>query len=123
MADVSEQLLAGHYLASKRPAYSTEVVRTDGGGAHHNSRWANPLSQWDVTIPVCKRTSAQYLAAIALFDAAKGSGATFIFHDPVACADVECWILDDTLTITPNGNLVQIEFSVEEYRASGNSPP
>lgn len=123
MADVSQQLVANSYIATKRPKYATEVVRTDGGGAHHNSRWASPLAQWDVTIPFCKRTDPRYLAAIALFDAALGSGLTFIFHDSVACEDVEAWILDDTLAITPNGNLVQVEFSVEEYRASGNSPP
>ncbi len=116
MADVSQTLVTGSYSAQKRQAYSTEVVRTDGGAAHHNSRWSGSLSQWDVTIPFCKRNSAQYLAAVALFDAALGSGLTFTFHDTVGCVDVECFILDDTLTITPNGNLVQVEFAVEENR-------
>lgn len=116
MADVTEQLAAG-YVAVKRPAYSTEVVRTDGGATQRNSRWADPLSSWDVTIPFCRRDSAKYLAAVALFDATLGSGLSFTFHDPVACEDVEAFIVDDTLSITPNGNLVQIEFAVEEKRA------
>ena len=116
MADVLATLVAGSYIATKRPAYATEVVRTDGGSTFRNSRWSAPLSQWDVTIPVCKRSSPQYLAAIALFDACLGSGLTFSFHDPVACADVEAVILDDTLTITPTGNLVEVAFAVEEFR-------
>src|ERR1051325_2156847 len=82
VADVGEQLVLGSYRAVKRPAYSTEVVRTDGGNAHHNSRWSDPVSRWDVTIPDCKRSAPQYLAVVALFDAVLGSGLTFTFHDP-----------------------------------------
>jgi len=115
MADVSEQLAPG-YIAVKRPAYSTEVVRTDGGGRHGNSRWAAPLATWDVTIPDCRRSSARYLNVVALFDAVLGSGLSFTFHDPVDCADVEAFIVDDTMTITPNGNLVSVQFAVEEKR-------
>lgn len=117
MADVSEQIAAGRYIATKRDAYSTEVVRTDGGGEHRNARWAAPLAEWDVSIPLCKRNSAEYLAAVALFDAIKGSWKSFTFHDPVACADVEVRLLDDTLSITPQGNLVAIDFAVREERA------
>lgn len=122
MADSSLQLTSGKYLAVKRPLYSTEVVRTDGGGTQRNSRWSRRLSTWDVTIPWCKRTSTEFQAADALFEDLLGSGRTFTFHDPVDCVDVEACILDDTLTITPNGNLVQVEFAVEEVRNSGNSP-
>lgn len=122
MADVTEQLVAGSYSAVKRDRYATEVIRTDGGGAFRNSRWASPLAQWDVSLKPCRRSDAIYTAATALFDAALGSGLTFTFHDPVACADVEACILDDTLSITPNGNLVMVEFAVEEVRPSGNSP-
>lgn len=116
MADVTEQLVLGSYTAVKRPAYSTEVVRTDSGSTFRNSRWGASLATWDVSIPACKRNSAWYLAAIALFAAVKGSAKTFTFHDPVACADVEACIVDDSLSITPSGNLVQVEFAVEEYR-------
>lgn len=122
MADSSLTLTAGRYLAVKRPAYSTEVVKTDGGGSHRNSRWAARLSQWDVTIPWCKRNSTEFLACDALFEDVLGSGRTFTFHDPVDCVDVEACIADDTLTITPNGNLVQVDFTVEEIRNDGNSP-
>lgn len=116
MADVSEQLTAGKYSAVKRPAYSTEVVRTDGGREQRNARWAAKLSAWDVVIPWCSRSSTQYLAVVALFDATLGSLRTFTFHDTVACADVEARFLDDELTITPDGNLVQVSFSITEDR-------
>jgi uncharacterized protein (TIGR02217 family) len=117
MADVSEQLAPG-YIAVKRLAYRTEVVPTDGGRKQRNSRWSAKLAQWDVTIPRCRRSSAAYTAVIALFDATLGSGLSFTFHDPVDCVDVECFILEDSLVITPLGNnLVEVEFSVEEKRA------
>ena len=122
MADSSLQLVAGTYKATRRPFYSTEVVRTDGGGRHGNSRWANRLAQWDVTIPFCKRNSAAFLAVEALFDDVLGSGRTFIFHDTVGCVDVEVVILDDTLDETPEGNLVQVNFAVEQARNDGDSP-
>lgn len=116
MADLTEQLLAGKYTATKRDKYSTEVVQTDSGATFRNSRWSAPLAQWDVTVPWCRRNSAQYLAAVALFDAALGSGKSFWFHDPVACADLEAVIVDDTLSVTPDGNLVQLDFVVEQVR-------
>lgn len=122
MADVVNQLVAGSYSARKVDRYSTEVVRTDGGGTFRNSRWASSLSQWDVTLKTVNRTHSIYTTAVALFDATLGSGLTFTFHDPVACADVEAVILEDSITITPTGNLVTVEFSVEEARPSGNSP-
>lgn len=116
MADVAEQLVAGSYIATRTDRFATEVIRTDGGATFRNGRWSTPLSSWDVTIPYCKRNAPQYTAVLALFGATLGSQSTFTFHDPVACADVDCVILEDTISITPNGNLVQVEFSVEEYR-------
>lgn len=121
MADVTQQL-TDRYSAVKHDAYSTEVVTTDGGEEFRNARWAAPLATWDVVIPFCSRSSTHYSAVVALFAATLGSLRTFTFHDKVACADYEVRLVDDTLSFTPNGNLVQIEFSVKEVRASGDSP-
>lgn len=121
MPDVALQLTSGRYTAVKNDLWSTEVVQTDGGSEHRNQRWSAPLSEWDVTIPFCKRSSTEYLAALALFAATKGSFYTFTFHDPVACEDVLVRFVDDALRFSANGNLVQIDFTVREVRA-GDSP-
>lgn len=116
MADIVETLTAGTYLATKRDKWSTEIVETDGGFEFRNQRWETPLAEWDITIPFCKRDSAKYTSAVALINAAKGSLNSFSFHDPVACEDVDVRILEDSMSFTPDGNLVQIEFSVREVR-------
>lgn len=116
MADTALQLIVGSYTATKRPAYSTEIVRMKGGGSHRNADWDEPLATWDVTVHPCQRNSAEYLATVNLFGAVFGSQGTFWFHDPKTCTDIEACILDDELTITPVGNLEEISFAVEEYR-------
>ena len=116
MADVALTLVPNSYLATKRKRYSTEVVRSDNGETFRNSMWSAPLSQWDVTIPFCRRSAPQFLAAEALFDAVLGSGLSFWFRDPAGGAEIECCIVEDTLASTPNGNTVQLEFSVEAIR-------
>ncbi len=121
MADVALQLTA-RYVATKRRAYSTEVVTTDGGAEHRNARWSASLSEWDVTIPACKRSSADYLALIALFEATLGSLRSFTFHDKVACLDFEVRFVDDEINVTPVGNLVEASFAVRQVRLSGDSP-
>lgn len=122
MADIAQQLTRGSYSATKRDMWSTEIVQTDGGQEFRNQRWTAPLAEWDVTIPFCKRNSTQYLAATALLAAAKGSWNTFTFHDTVDCVDVQVRLVDDSMAFTPNGNLVQIDFTVKEVRLNGNSP-
>lgn len=123
MADVTERLTrrieAG---AVKRNAYSTEIVKTDGGSEHRNQRWSAPLAEWDISIPPSRRNSVDYVAAAALFEAVKGSMFTFDFHDVETCDDVEVRIKDDTITYTGVGNLASIDFTLVEVRASGDSP-
>lgn len=117
MADVTERLTTRvESGATKRLAYSTEVVRTDGGNEFRNQRWSAPLAEWDILIPPCKRNSADYTAALALFAATKGSFKTFDFHDVETCADVEVRIKDDTIEITGVGNLAQIAMTLVEVR-------
>lgn len=117
MADVTERLTTRiEASAVKRNAYSTEVVRTDGGAEHRNQRWSTPLAEWDITIPPSKRNSADYAAAVALFAAVKGSLLTFSFHDVETCADVEVRIKDDTITFSGVGNLASIDLTLTEVR-------
>jgi uncharacterized protein (TIGR02217 family) len=116
MADVLLTLVSGTYSAVKRPLYSTEVVKTDGGATHRNARWSQPLPTWDVTTKWMKRTSPEFLALLALFEATKGSHLSFSFHDTVECEDVDVFFVDDVLDITPNGNLVQASFTLEAER-------
>lgn len=117
MADVTERLPSRIEAgATKRVFYSTEIVRTDGGNQFANQRWSDPLAEWDITIPLMKRNSADYTATIALFAATKGSALTFSFHDVETCADVEVRIKDDTLSITGEGNLATISMTLEMAR-------
>ncbi len=117
MADVSERLPSRiEASAVKRPAYSTEIVRTDGGGVHANARWSGSLAEWDINIPPCKRNSQDYLATMALFDAVRGSHLTFDFHDVETCADVEVRIKGDQIAITGVGNLATIGMTLEQAR-------
>lgn len=103
-------------MGVKALAYSTELVRTDGGAVHANSRWEAPLATWSVTSPPLKRTDADYLATLALFDAALGSAETFAFHDVELCEDVEVRFREDTIRFQPEGNLVRLMFELEEVR-------
>lgn len=117
MADLTERLTTRiESGAVKRNTYSTEIVQTDGGAEQRNQRWTNPLAEWDITIPPCKRSSADYVAAVALFAAAKGSLFTFAFHDVETCADVEVRIKDDSIVFTGIGNLAQIDFVLMQVR-------
>lgn len=123
MADVTERLTSRiESGATKRLAYSTEVVQTDGGREQRNQNWVSPLSEWDISIPPSKRNSADYAAALALITATKGSWLSFDFHDVETCADVEVRIKDDSITFTGVGNMAQIDLTLVEVRPSGNSP-
>lgn len=102
--------------AVKRLMYRTEVVDTDGGTEHRDGRWVNPRAEWDVTVPPAKRTSAEYTETTSLFAAAKGSLDTFMFHDPVSCADIEVRFKDDTLVMQGVGNMVTLSFTLIEVR-------
>jgi len=123
MADVTERLTSRiEASAVKRNAYSTEIVRTDGGAEYRNARWAEPLAEWDITIPPSKRNSADYAAAVALFAVTFGSLLTFDFHDIETCADVEVRIKDDSIVFTGVGNLASIDLTLVEVRSYGDSP-
>jgi hypothetical protein len=104
-------------MGVKSLSYSTEVVRTDGGAVHANSRWEEPLATWSFTTAPMKRNDADYLDTKALFDAALGSADTFLFHDVEECADVEVRFREDTMGFQPEGNLVRLVFEVEEVRS------
>lgn len=117
MADVTERLPSRvEASAVKRVFYSTEVVRLDGGGVVTNQRWNASLAEWDISIPLLNRGSADYAAVVALFDAVKGSALTFDFHDVETCADVEVRIKDDTLVFQGVGNRATASLTLEEAR-------
>lgn len=102
--------------AVKRLVYSTEIVTTDGGAEQRNARWTEPRAEWDCTIPAVRRNSVEYLETTALFASALGSFDSFMFHDPIACADVAVRFKDDTLTMEGVGNLVTLSFTLTEDR-------
>jgi hypothetical protein len=104
------------HMAVKQDGYSTEAVRTDGGGVFTNSRWEEPLATWSVTSAPMKRSAADYIDTKALFNAALGSGDTFAFHDVEICDDVAVRFKDDTLRYIPEGNLVRLAFELEQDR-------
>lgn len=104
-------------MGVKSLSYSTEMVRTDGGAVHANSRWSEPLATWQFTTAPMKRTHADYLDTKAIFEAALGSAETFLFHDVEECADVAVRFRDDTMSFQPEGNLVRLVFELEEVRA------
>jgi hypothetical protein len=123
MADVTERLTSRIEAgAVKANAYSTEVVRTDGGAEHRNARWGAPLAEWDITIPPSRRNSADYAAAVALFAATLGSLRSFNFHDVETCGDVEVRIKDDSIVFTGVGNMATISLTLVEVRSNGDSP-
>jgi hypothetical protein len=103
-------------MGVKSWAYSTEVVRTDGGQVHVNSRWEEPLATWSFTTAPMKRTDPDYLDTKALFLAALGSADTFAFHDVEECEDVAVRFRDDAMGFQPEGNLVRLVFELEEDR-------
>jgi uncharacterized protein (TIGR02217 family) len=117
MADVPDRLPSRiEASAQKRRFYSTEIVRTDGGLQHTNQRWAEPMAEWDIEVPLIKRNSQEYLAVEAVFEAAKGSMYTFDFHDVETCEIVEVRIKEDTIVINGVGNLVTIAMTLEKAR-------
>jgi hypothetical protein len=117
MADVAERLPERiESGAVKRMFYSTEVVRTDGGHQFTNQRWDEPLAEWDITVPQMKRSSADYIAVKALFDAVAGSALTFDFHDVEACEDVEVRVKGDTLVWEQDGPFGSFSLTLEKAR-------
>lgn len=104
--------------AVKRIMYSTEIVDNDGGIEQRNQRWSRPRAEWDCSMPLAKRNSAEVVDTLSLFDAALGSLDTFEFHDPVECVDVEVRFKDDTLVMTGAGNLVSVSFTLIEVKSA-----
>jgi hypothetical protein len=103
-------------LGVKELAYSTERVQTDGGSVFVNSRWEEPLATWSVTTKPMKRNDPDYTDTLALFDAALGSADTFAFHDVEVCDDVAVRFRGDSIRFLPEGNLVRLQFELEEDR-------
>lgn len=117
MADVTERLPTRiEATAVKREFYATELVRTDGGGQFTNQRWEDPLAEWDISVPMIRRGSADYDTVRALFEAVRGSALTFDFHDFEACADVEVRIKDDTISWQLSGKLLTVSMTLERAR-------
>lgn len=102
--------------AVKRIFYATEIVPQDGGGEVRTARWANAKAEWDVAVPPMFRTEADYLATIALFHEALGSADTFPFCDPETGDDVAARFKDDAITISGQGSLASIEFTLIEVK-------
>ncbi len=67
--------------ALRSEEWRTDINRTDGGVERRESRWEAPLRSYDVSLPITKRDDADYLAAKALYAAAKGSLHSFSFKD------------------------------------------
>lgn len=67
--------------AVRRVEYSTEVVRTDGGGEVRNARWSEPLISFEISFPPSERDQSIYQAVIDLYRAALGGLHSFNFTD------------------------------------------
>jgi uncharacterized protein (TIGR02217 family) len=117
MADVANRLPSKIEAgAQKSLTYATEIVQTDGGAEHRNARWSEPLAEWEITIPMVKRTSDDYAAITNLFAATQGSLLSFDFHDPADCVDVEVRLKDDGLHILGVGNQLTISLTLVQVR-------
>lgn len=103
-------------VGRKELRYATELVPTDGGAVHANSRWAEPLAEWSFTTKPYLRSDADYQDTVNLFVAALGSGDTFAFHDIETCADFTVRFKDDRLSYAPEGNRVRLVFVLQEDR-------
>src|SRR5574338_454228 len=78
--------------AVRREEWDIEVVRTDGGQEVRNTRWAEPLRSYDISLPPCDVDSdtADFDSVRQMWSDTEGGTHTFNFHD---------WIDDQTVKV------------------------
>jgi hypothetical protein len=103
--------------ATRRKEWDKEIVRTDGGGEVRNTRWSSPLRSFDVALPPCVRTNADYIAVQQMWEDSEGGTHSFDFYDYSADELVKVRF-DSPLEITwLNSELDKIEaFTLAEVR-------
>lgn len=67
--------------AVRKDDWDADVQTTDDGGDVRNTRWATPLSEFDVALPVRSADDPDFVAVRAMWKNARGSADTFNFTD------------------------------------------